>query len=110
MLSPSWGLSTRNLTEAFGTILASSISLGGGMKLRTALLAIGGIGGGLALYNRRLGRGGGGPPDPPRGGGGAFTGGGGGAPGAGGGGGRAAPPGPGAVRGGGLFRVRHDIP
>src|SRR3712207_3444061 len=59
MLSPSWGLSTRNLAEAFGTILASSISLGGGMKLRTALLAIGGIGGGLALYNRRLERGGG---------------------------------------------------
>ena len=29
------------------------------MKLRTALLAIGGIGGGLALYNRRLERGGG---------------------------------------------------
>src|SRR5215207_3825282 len=29
------------------------------MKLRTALLAIGGISGGLALYNRRLERGGG---------------------------------------------------
>src|ERR671912_927747 len=29
------------------------------MKLRTSLLAIGGIGGGLALYNRRLERGGG---------------------------------------------------
>ena len=29
------------------------------MKLRTALLAIGGISGGLGLYNRRLERGGG---------------------------------------------------
>jgi pimeloyl-ACP methyl ester carboxylesterase len=33
------------------------------MKLRTALLAIGGISGGLALYNRRLERGGGQPPN-----------------------------------------------
>src|SRR5829696_9552034 len=33
------------------------------MKLRTSLLAIGCIGGGLALYNRRLERGGGQPPN-----------------------------------------------
>jgi len=33
------------------------------MKLRTALLTIGGMGGGLALYNRRLERGGGRPPN-----------------------------------------------
>jgi pimeloyl-ACP methyl ester carboxylesterase len=33
------------------------------MKLRTALLTIGGMGGGVALYNRRLERGGGRPPN-----------------------------------------------
>src|SRR3712207_7917247 len=100
MLSPSWGLSTRNLTEAFGTILASSISLGGGMRLRTALLAIGGIGGGLALYNRRVGRGGGGLSKRRGGGGGHYPGGGGGpAESGGGGGGGPAPGGGGYARG-----------
>src|SRR5687768_16769466 len=59
MLSQALGMSTRNLADAFGTILAPSVSLGGGMKLRTALLVIGGISGGLALYNRRLERSGG---------------------------------------------------
>src|SRR5829696_933330 len=33
------------------------------MKLRTALLTVGGIGAGLALYNRRLERSGGRPPN-----------------------------------------------
>src|SRR5215217_6749207 len=41
MLSQAVGLSTRNLAEAFGTILASSITLGGRMKFRMALLAHG---------------------------------------------------------------------
>src|SRR5919112_853835 len=52
-------LSTRNPAGAFGYDPGVGYLRGGGMKLRTALLTVGGMGAGLALYSRRLERGGG---------------------------------------------------